>query len=110
MKRRSREFWERLVTEAESGGRTRAEVAQRHGVSLGTLQGWVYRLRRERCGVDEATPSGPMRLIPVKVTHRQSPAAFSLQLQVGPELGLHFEAGTDVDYIAALVTALGGRR
>ena len=105
MKRRGRKFWERLVAEVESGRVTRLEGARRHRVPVGTLQGWIYRLRREGAGARSGSNSSEVRLIPVEVTAR-SPAAGTIELRLGHEVGLHFETGTDVRYIAALVVTL----
>lgn len=105
MKRRGREFWERLVAEIESGQVTRLEAAQRHRVPVGTLLGWIYRLRRERAETVSPPNSSEVRLIPVEVMPR-SPVAGTIELRLGHDIGLHFETGTDVRYMAALVAAL----
>ena len=105
MKRRGREFWERLVSEVESGQMTRLEAAQRHRVPVGTLLGWIYRLRRERPRALSRSNSSEVRFIPVEVMP-PSPAVGAIELRLGNDVGLHFETGADVRYIAALVAAL----
>jgi transposase-like protein len=105
MKRRGREFWERVVAEVESGGVTRVDCARRHRVRVGTLLGWLYRLRRERGEADGGSKSGEVRLIPVEVTPR-SYGSIAVELRLGHDVALRFDTGSDVGYIAALVTAL----
>ena len=45
---RDRRFWMVVITEFERNGLTQEAFAVRRGVSVGTLRGWIYRLRRER--------------------------------------------------------------
>ena len=108
MKQRNRAFWERVVAEAERGEQPRSEVARRHGVSLGTLQGWLYRLRRERAGdVGRGAPRAlaSVRLLPVELKGQGAPSLW-LELRVGAELVLLFEQGTDVGYVRSIADAL----
>jgi len=103
-KRRSRAFWERVVESAESGNETRVEVAKRCRVSLGTLQGWVYRLRRERDVAGNRTASSSVRVVPIALT--APPPARRLELHLGVDLGLCFDEGVAPEYITALALAL----
>ena len=101
--RRGRQFWERAVGEIERSGATHTEVAERHGVPVGTLRSWIYRLRRERQAV-VARPA-EVRFLPVDVvTSAVSSQAIEVRLLSGDVLA--FEVGTDGDYLAALVAAL----
>lgn len=104
--------WRRLVLELESSGQTQKEFAAAKGVSVSTLQFWVYKLRQEarRAGA-------PPVLLPVEVVSstalsaRQgaapagSPALLEASLPSG--VVLRFSAGTDVGYLRALLAALG---
>lgn len=93
------------MAEVESGQVTRLEAARRQRVPVGTLLGWIYRLRRERAETVSPPNSSEVRLIPVEVMPR-SPVAGTIELRLGHDIGLHFETGTDVRYMAALVAAL----
>ena len=100
--RRGRRFWERAVGEVERSGAPHSEIAARHGVRVGTLRSWVYRLRRERHAA--AGPS-EVRLLPVEVVP-SAPASPPLEVRIFGGDVLAFEVGTDVAYVAALVAAL----
>ena len=101
--RRGRRFWARVVGEVERSGAPHGEVAARHGVRVGTLRSWFYRLRREGHAA-AAGPSG-VRLLPVKVVP-SAPASQPIEVRVFGGDVLAFEVGTDVAYVAALVAAL----
>ncbi len=49
-KRRQRSDYERLIAEYEATGKAEGQqaFARRHGVTVSTLQHWLYRLRREQ--------------------------------------------------------------
>jgi transposase-like protein len=101
--RRGRRFWERAVGEVERSGAPHREVAARHGVRVGTLRSWVYRLRRE----GHAAAAGPseVRLLPVEVVP-SAPASQPIEVRVLGGDVLAFEVGTNVAYVAALAAAL----
>jgi transposase-like protein len=46
-RRRSREYWERLVAEFESSDESAPSFADSHQVHVATLRSWLYRIRRE---------------------------------------------------------------
>jgi hypothetical protein len=56
----NRVFWQRVIAAVEVGGE-HAEVAAHHGVSVGVLRWWLYKLRKER---GAASPT--LRLLPVQ--------------------------------------------
>ena len=60
-KRRGRGFWLRLVRAYERSGLQQRTFCSRHGVSLGTFQHWLYRLRKE-----EQTASANTALVKVE--------------------------------------------
>lgn len=103
-KRRGRAFWERIVALAEAGSETRAQLAKRHRVSLGTLQGWIYRLRRERDTDGGSAAARPLQLVPITVTAPLQ--ARRLSVRFASDRDLVFDEGTAPEYVAALVTAL----
>jgi transposase-like protein len=105
-KQRGRGFWERAVGEVERGGVLPTKVAKRHGVPVGTLRSWIYRLKRE----GHVAVAGPadVRLLPVEVVP-SAPRSQAIEVRIFGGDVLAFEVGTDVDYVAALVVALRSR-
>ena len=72
MKKRSEKpEWVRVAEEYEASGLTQREFAERRGMTLSTLQSWVYRRRR----LEKVTPAEPMRLLPVQVMTATAPVA-----------------------------------
>lgn len=96
---KSREFWEGVVAAAESGTGTRREIARRFGVGLPALGYWLAKVRRER-----GQHSTSLRLLPVRVAGAGDSAA--IQIALDGNVALRFQAGTDPDYLAALVRAI----
>ncbi len=62
-KRSEKPEWVRVAEEYEASGLTQREFAERRGMTLSTLQSWVYRRRRQ----EGAPVAQPVRL-PVQVT------------------------------------------
>ncbi len=63
------DVWRRWVLELEESGQTHKEFAAAKGVSVGTLQFWVYKLRRE------ARRATAPQLLPVEVVSSTALAA-----------------------------------
>lgn len=103
-KRRGRAFWERLVALAEAESEPRSQLAKRHRVSLGTLQGWIYRLRRERHSDGGIAAASPLRLVPITLTSPIPTRRLSIRLADCPELS--FDEGAAPEYVASLVAAI----
>lgn len=101
-KRHTRTFWKQLSAEVD-GGRTITEVARRHRVRPKTLSWWRWQLRRT--AATNAVPA----LLPVHVPAGEVVIGRSrLQVQVGC-VSVRADAGTDVEYIAALIAAVRAR-
>ncbi len=102
-KQREKPEWVRVAEEYEASGLTQREFAQRRGMTLSTLQSWVYRRRRQ-----ESEPVvEPVRLLPVEV--RALPVASgsdTLEGRTASGERVSFAVGTDVEYVARLVAAL----
>lgn len=97
--RRGREFWQGVVADLEGSGLTHEEFASRRRVNVGSLRSWLYRLRREG--------GAGVRLLPVRVEG----STRSLEVI---EIGIagavvRLGVGTDVAYVAELVTQLRER-
>jgi len=103
-KQREKPEWVRVAEEYEASGLTQREYAERRGMTLSTLQSWIYRRRRQ-----EGTPvAEPVRLLPVQVTAaRVVSGSDSLEVLTASGERVRFAAGTDVEYVARLVAALG---
>jgi hypothetical protein len=93
-RRRSQSEIEQLVTEFEASGLRRREFCQKHGLALGTLDGYRKRLRQEGaggsglvavelCGRTQAVGSG-----------RDSGLVVSLPSGRRIEIGREFDANT----------------
>ena len=97
----NRIFWQRVIAGVEAGG-AHAEVATRHGVSVGALRSWLYKLRKERGG---AAASPTLRLLPVTVQAEPVEGGFGLEVDAGG-YRLRFAPGADPRYVAAVLRAL----
>ncbi|WP_141329159.1 IS66 family insertion sequence element accessory protein TnpB [Myxococcus sp. AB025B] len=94
--------WARVAEAFEASGLTQQEFASQRGLRLSTLQSWVYRCRRQRARKGE-----PVRLLPVEVAGVAQPSAALLEVEMASGARLRFASGTDVEYVARLVAALG---
>ncbi|NOK07091.1 MULTISPECIES: IS66 family insertion sequence element accessory protein TnpB [Myxococcus] len=94
--------WFRVAEAFEASGLTQKEFSAQRGVRLSTLQSWVYRRRRQQAEKGEA-----VRLLPVEVAGVSPPSTMLLEVVVASGARLRFSSGTDVDYVAHLVAALG---
>jgi len=86
--RRSREYWEQLVSEFEAGNESAPAFARRHQVHVATFRSWLYRIRRER--EREQEPYEPetafVEVVPLEPSSRSNgvrldlPGGFELHL------------------------------
>jgi hypothetical protein len=103
LKRVEKPEWLRIAEEFEASGLTQREFAERRGLPLGTLQSWVYRRRRQVSAVAEPA----VRLLPVQVSSARASGEVALEVVIASGVRLRVSPGTDVDYVARLVAALG---
>jgi DNA-binding XRE family transcriptional regulator len=47
MARRTREIWRQVIGQYERSGKTQEAYAEERGIPVGTLRGWIHRLKRE---------------------------------------------------------------
>jgi len=95
--------WVRVAEEYEASGLTQREFAERRGMTLSTLQSWVYRRRRQ----ESAPVVQSVRLLPVQVTVAPVERGSStLEVLTASGERVSFAVGTDVRYVARLVAAL----
>jgi len=102
-KRAEKPEWLRVAEEFEASGLTQREFAEGQRLRLSTLQSWVYRRRRQRSPVAEPA----VRLLPVQVRGAATCEAVPLEVLTAGGARVRFVPGTDVDYVARLVAALG---
>ena len=89
-----RQFWEKLVSEIESGARVR-DVARRHHVKEGTLRWYRSQIRKER-----ATEPRLLKLV------APEPASETALVIAVDGIRLELPRGVDVRYVAALIAAI----
>jgi hypothetical protein len=97
-----REAWVKLIEEFAASGLTQRDFAEQKQVQLGTLQFWIYKLRRE----------GKARFVPVHVVASTAPLArddTSGSVEVVTRSGhlMRFGPAVDPKYIAAILAELG---
>lgn len=105
-KRRTRKFWKQLSAEVDRG-ESLAQVARRHHVRPKTLSWWRWHLRR----VQKSEPLPMPRILPVHLPKGEAVVGrspFRFEVRVG-RVRIRADAGTDVEYVAALVVALRAR-
>ena len=103
---RDRKFWTTAIAEFERSGLSQEAFATRESVSVGTLRGWIYRLRQER--------RSSVSLVPVRVITSTAPTARSTAdaeraIEIELKTGVRLRVTTDValDYVVALAQRLG---
>jgi hypothetical protein len=95
--------WARIAEQFEQSGLTQKQFAQQHGLPLSTVQSWIYRRRRHA----SRSQAQPVRLLPVEVSPTPVADRGGLEVITPQGVRLRVPAGTDVDYVAGLVAALG---
>lgn len=101
MARRTREIWGNIIEQFERSGKTVEEFALERRIAVGTLQNWIYRVRRDK--KDEAAA-----ILPVRVISSRSPTA-SQQGDVAAAVEVvlvRFPSGAASDFIAEVVGRL----
>lgn len=102
--RRGREFWKKLASEVRGGPGSVAEVAGRYGVSAKYLSFWLWKLRREG---ELPKSRSRARMLPV-VVERAAVAWQPSQVEIAVGgASVRALVGTDVEYVASLVRAIG---
>src|SRR5262249_598768 len=105
--RRAREIWVQIIRQFEKSGLTQDAFAAERGIPVGTLRGWIYKLR---CDEEDTTP-----VLPVRVVGSTAPLARpsggelpAIEVAVG-ELVVRFPLGTPASTIVEVVTLLRDR-
>jgi len=116
--------WTKLVADFEVSELSQREFASERGISLSNLRYWIYRLRKESrplvTETVERSGQGPerggeaegSRLVPVHVVASaakprwKEDGAALLELDLPSGTRLRFPAGTDLNYLRALASAL----
>lgn len=101
---RSRDFWEKIVAEADSSGLTRAKYAESVGVGEAALSHWLTKLRGKS---EQARPlMEPARLMQVQVVDAKTKRDAELSLECAGVI-VRFGEGTSPEYLAKLAKSLG---
>jgi hypothetical protein len=95
--------WIRISEQFEQSGLTQKQFAQQQGLPLSTVQSWIYRRRRQA----SRSQVPAVRLLPVEVSSRPVDDSGGLEVITARGVRVRVPAGTDVDYVAGLVAALG---
>lgn len=97
--RRSAAEIDRAVSEYQQGDGTQRDLAQRYGVSIGTIRNWLRRVR------PHATPAAPafVELLPVSLGSRMS---YRIELSNGRSLVL--PPDWDAGRVRELIQLLSG--
>ncbi len=101
---RSRDFWEKIVAEADSSGLTRAKYAESVGVGEAALSHWLTRLRGKSEKVRPTVATA--RLMRVQVVDVKAKSEAGLSLEYGGVI-VRFGEGTSPEYVAKLAKSLG---
>lgn len=101
--RHDRQFWERAVREVERGS-SLGEVARRLGVRPRTLTWWRWRIRRDGAGT-AGKLAKRAEFIPVVMTAGAVASRGMVEVDAGAAR-VRVDVGADVEYVAALVSAL----
>ena len=101
----SREFWEKVVAEADTSGLSRTVYAEKVGVGHAALSYWLTKLRSKAQEKPKRSGAHGARLVPVRVLQEQVPSGAGLTLQCGG-LVLCFTESTSPEYIGKLAASL----
>jgi hypothetical protein len=91
-----RRDWAQVAEGWERSGKTQRAFALQRGVSLTTLQSWIYRRRRER---------PPSRLVEVRVAPVPATSS-SAEIVLPHGVTVRIDVGTEPAWTSALVKAL----
>jgi hypothetical protein len=101
--RRKRAWWENTVTKWRRSGLTAAQFADREGLKVGTLRWWSAELGR-----GTRAEHGLSRVVPIEIDVRQAASGKpAIEITIASAV-VRCEVGTDVSYLAQLVSALKG--
>ena len=114
--------WTKVVADFETSDLSQREFAKERLLSLSNLRYWIYRLRRESRPLvtepaersvkktEQRTARKRLTLKPVRVVasaaEPRTEGGELLELALPSGTRLRFPAGTDLDYLRALATAL----
>lgn len=103
--RRTKGWWQKLVVKWRRSGRSASTFAEQVGVRESTLRWWAWSVERDTRAVHGSADIIPIE-IAVPAVAPAAPPISRIELEVGG-VGIRFEVGTDVSYVAALARALG---
>jgi hypothetical protein len=106
MRRPGPEEWKQLVSEYEHDGLTQKEFCEKHDVSLSTFQYWRYKQAKTASKFDVNSRAA---FVPIEVVASPAPKAPDGTVEASLRSGVtvRFPVGTDTQYVAELLAALG---
>ncbi len=103
--RRSPAEWASIVSDWKKSGQSHAAFASERRLALKTLQSWIYRLRDQK--------KAAHRFLPIEVIATPTPAVAAptkheahIEIALTSGACIRFGVGTDVHYVAAVVSAV----
>src|SRR5688500_18052554 len=107
MRRPGHDEWVKLVSEYESSELSQKEFAAKHDVSIHTLRFWLYKTTKKKKSYSDSS----QRFLPVEVVTVAAPKARQavgvIEAAVRGGIIVRFPVGTDTNYLAELLAALG---
>ena len=100
--RRTRAWWQKTVARWRQSGLSAEVFAARVGAKPGTLRWWSSALNRGNRAKHGAVAVRPIEIAIDGATGTRGP----IEIAIG-QVRVRCEVGTDVDYVASLVRAMG---
>lgn len=108
--RRTRSWWASTVVRWRGSGLNARDFAAREGVSARTLTWWSSTLRRGTRASRGSMELAIVAPIEIEVPRRAGASSRSMHVEIMTgDVVVRVEVGTDVEYVGALVSALGVR-
>ena len=107
--RKSGRAWSAIVDAFEGSGQSHQEFCSQRGLKVASFRGWLYRARKARRAVPDVA------LVPVELTETvSSPTTWTSQAPTSvvvavADIEVRVAVGTDVGYVASLVSELRSR-
>ncbi len=110
--RRSRTEWQLLVAEFERSGLSADAFGRRYELVPSTLKWWRWRLRREGREACDGRERAMVAFVRVAVSEPVVPDdahSDGARLELHDDLVVHFAAGCEAEYVAAVVASTSRR-
>ena len=106
--KRSKEDWEKIMSEWEASGLTQHEFTKRLGINPGTFQGRLWRIRRQREDANIAKDGAP-RFVEIK-QQQHTPTSKPKGLKISmTRTEIEFSSTPDATWLAEFVSIANSR-